>query len=101
MPARKIARSVHEAARDKARNRQDQGLGRLTGQRKKVEMLFAQPITLHRILRRRSGFDIRLDEEIGDASDGGPETVDRSLGCFAQHGFELGKGVLDRIEVRL
>jgi hypothetical protein len=64
-------------------------------------MLFAQPITLHRILRRRSGFDIRLDEEIGDASDGGPETVDRSLGCFAQQGFELGKGVLDRIEVRL
>ena len=56
-------------------------------------MLFAQPITLHRILRRRSGFDIRLDEEIGDASDGGPETVDRSLGCFAQQGFELGEGV--------
>jgi hypothetical protein len=56
---------------------------------------------LHRILRRRSGVDIRLDEEIDDASDGGPETVDRSLGCFAQQGFELGKGVLDRIEVRV
>jgi hypothetical protein len=63
-------------------------------------MLFAQPITLHRILRRRSGFDIRLDDEMDDVSDGGPETA-RSLGCFAQQGFELGKGVLDRIEVRL
>ena len=30
MPARKIARSVHEAAREGARNRQDRGLGRLT-----------------------------------------------------------------------
>jgi hypothetical protein len=51
------------------------------------------------ILRLRSGFDIRLDEEIGDASDGGPETVDRLLGCVAQQGFELGEGVLDRIEI--
>jgi hypothetical protein len=56
---------------------------------------------LHRILRRRSGFDIRLDDEMDDVSDGGPETVERSLGCFAQQRFELGKGVLDRIEVRL
>jgi hypothetical protein len=46
-------------------------------------MLFAQPITLHRILRRRSGFDIRLDDEMDDVSDGGPETA-RSLGCFAR-----------------
>jgi hypothetical protein len=56
---------------------------------------------LHRILRRRSGFDIRLDDEMDDVSDGGPETVDRSLGCFAQQGLELGEGVLDRIEIRL
>jgi hypothetical protein len=40
------------------------------------------------------------DEEIDDAADGGPETVDRSLGGFAQQDFELGKGVLNRIEVR-
>jgi hypothetical protein len=64
-------------------------------------MLFAQPITLHRILRRRSGFDIRLDDEMDDVSDGGPETVDRSRACFAQQGLELGEGVLDRIEIRL
>ena len=49
-PARKVPRSIHEAARDKSpRHRPDRGLRRLTPrERKKVEMLFAH---LKRILR--------------------------------------------------
>jgi hypothetical protein len=54
-------------------------------------MLFAQPITLHRILRRRSGFDIRLDEEVGDASDGGPETVDLCSAALRIRALSLAK----------
>ena len=49
MPARKIARSVHEAARDKARAiAQTEAYAVSRRERKKVEMLFAH---LKRILR--------------------------------------------------
>ena len=38
-------------------------------------------------------------EGVDDATDGGPETVDGSRGRLAEHGLELGEGVLDGVEV--
>ena len=34
-----------------------------------------------------------------DATDGGPQSFDGSLGGFAQERFELGEGHLDRVEI--
>jgi hypothetical protein len=34
-----------------------------------------------------------------DGADGRPQAIDTALGGLAQDGLELGKGVLDRIEV--
>jgi hypothetical protein len=45
----------------------------------------------HHTQRRRSSFDTRLDEEIDDATHGGPEAVDGSLGGLAQKRLELGE----------
>src|SRR3954469_9646278 len=39
-------------------------------------------------------------EGIEQRSDGGPEAFDRPLGGFAQECFELGEGILNRVEIR-
>jgi hypothetical protein len=41
----------------------------------------------------------RWREGVGDAADGGPETLDGALGGLSQERLELGEGVLDRVEV--
>ena len=38
-------------------------------------------------------------EELNEATDGVPETVDGSFSGLAQEGLQLGEGVLDRVEV--
>jgi hypothetical protein len=53
---------------------------------------------LHRSLRRPSSFGIHRGQEVDHASDGGPESINGSLGDLAEQRLELGEGVFDRIE---